>query len=109
MCNGQLPFETEQEILDYDLKMKTTVSEEYKQLLFDCLKLDPTQRPSLNNLLNYSWFHLHTNISTGATNATSNANSSTDINCASSELNPSATLTSSSAQVNEETLSPLKC
>jgi serine/threonine protein kinase len=57
MCNGQLPFETEQEILDYNLTMKTTVSTEYKQLLFDCLKLDPDQRPKLADLLNYAWFH----------------------------------------------------
>jgi hypothetical protein len=59
MCNGQLPFETEQEILDYNLKMKTTVSDEYKVLLFDCLKPDPDQRPKLADLLNYAWFHVN--------------------------------------------------
>lgn len=55
MCNGQLPFETEQEILEYNLQIKANVSEEYKQLLFDCLKLDPTLRPTLDQVLSYSW------------------------------------------------------
>jgi serine/threonine protein kinase len=55
MCNGQLPFETEQEILDYNLQIKANVSEEYKQLLYDCLKLDPTLRPNLEQVLEYSW------------------------------------------------------
>jgi serine/threonine protein kinase len=58
MCNGQLPFETEQEILDYNLTIKTNLSDEYKQLLFDCLKQDPNQRPTLCNLLNYTWLSM---------------------------------------------------
>jgi serine/threonine protein kinase len=64
MCNGQLPFETEQEILDYNLKMKTQLSDEYKELLFDCLKPDPEQRPKLADLLNYAWFRVHSQSST---------------------------------------------
>ena len=55
MCNGQLPFETEQEILEYNLQIKANVSEEYKKLLFDCLKLDPLLRPNLDQVLEYSW------------------------------------------------------
>ena len=55
MCNGQLPFETEQEILEYNLQIKANMSDEYKKILFDCLKLDPTQRPTLLQLLEYPW------------------------------------------------------
>jgi len=55
MCNGQLPFETEQEILDYNLQLKNNLSEEYKQILFACLKQDPNMRPTLQQLLSYPW------------------------------------------------------
>lgn len=55
MCNGQLPFETEQEILEYNLQVKSNMSEEYRHILFDCLKPDPAQRPTLSQLLEYSW------------------------------------------------------
>lgn len=55
MCNGQLPFETEQEILEYNLQMKAPVSDEYKLLLHECLKLDPAKRPTLTQLLESSW------------------------------------------------------
>lgn len=55
MCNGQLPFETEQEIIEYNLQMKAPVSDEYKILLNDCLNLDPLKRPSLDELLEYPW------------------------------------------------------
>jgi len=55
MCNGQLPFETEEEILEYNLQIKANVSEEYKQLLFDCLKTDPAMRPTLDQVLEYAW------------------------------------------------------
>ena len=55
MCNGQLPFETEQEILDYNLQIKAPVSEEYKILLHDCLRLDPLMRPNLEKILEYTW------------------------------------------------------
>lgn len=61
MCNGQLPFETEQEILDYNIQMKTNLSDEYKELLFDCLKKDPLQRPSLMQLYEYKWCKQHEN------------------------------------------------
>jgi len=60
MCNGQLPFETEQEILEYNLQIKANVSEEYKQLLYDCLKLDPALRPTLDQVLSYSWCVINT-------------------------------------------------
>lgn len=55
MCNGQLPFETEDEITENNLQMKAPVSEEYKKIINDCLKLNPAERPSLNQLLEYSW------------------------------------------------------
>lgn len=55
MCNGQLPFETEQEIIEYNLQMKAPVSDEYKILLNDCLSIDPLKRPSLSQLLEYPW------------------------------------------------------
>ncbi len=55
MCNGQLPFETEQEITDYNLQMKASVSDEYKLLLHACLNIDPTKRPSLSELLEFPW------------------------------------------------------
>lgn len=55
MCNGQLPFETEQEILDYNLNIKANVSDEYREILYDCLKKDPSSRPQLHQLLEYSW------------------------------------------------------
>lgn len=55
MCNGQLPFETEQEILDYNLQIKANVSDEYRSLLADCLNMDPLKRPSLNDLLDSAW------------------------------------------------------
>ncbi len=55
MCNGQLPFETEQEITEYNLQMKAPVSDEYKLLLYACLNVDPTKRPSLSELLEFPW------------------------------------------------------
>ncbi len=55
MCNGQLPFETEQEILEYNLQVKSNMSDEYKKLLYDCLNPDPTRRPTLIQLLDYAW------------------------------------------------------
>lgn len=55
MCNGQLPFETEQEITEYNLQIKANVSEEYKKILLDCLKPDPSMRPTLAQLLEYPW------------------------------------------------------
>lgn len=84
MCNGQLPFETEQEILEYNLQIKANVSEEYKQLLFDCLKLDPTLRPTLDQVLSYSWCVMNTakqfsSNNTMTTTTTSNSTSTTSI------------------------------
>ena len=55
MCNGQLPFENEKEILAYNLQIRANVSEEYKKILFDCLKVSPESRPSLQQLLEYPW------------------------------------------------------
>ena len=55
MCNGQLPFETEQEILEYNLQIKASVSDEYRKLLFDCLNQDPNKRPTLADLLESEW------------------------------------------------------
>jgi serine/threonine protein kinase len=49
------------------------MSEEYKKILFDCLKVDPTQRPSLSQLLEYSWCSKFTN----ANNVSSSEASST--------------------------------
>jgi serine/threonine protein kinase len=81
IIKGQLPFETEQEILEYNLQMKAPVSDEYKELLNDCLKVDPSQRPSLNKLLEYSWcvnnlkeaqhFYDNNNIKTNLTSTSS--------------------------------------
>lgn len=55
MCNGQLPFETEQEILEYNLQMKAPVSDEYKLLLNACLKTEPSSRPNLKEILEFPW------------------------------------------------------
>ena len=55
MCHGKLPFETEHEILEYNLRVKSKMSDEYKKLLYDCLNTDPTQRPTLIQLLDYAW------------------------------------------------------
>jgi serine/threonine protein kinase len=66
MCNGQLPFETEQEILDYNLQLKNNLSDEYKHILFDCLKQDPNMRPTLQQLLSYPWFAKFGNIASVA-------------------------------------------
>ncbi len=55
MCNGQLPFETEQEILEYNLQMKAPVSDEYKILLNACLKTEPSERPNLKEILEFPW------------------------------------------------------
>jgi serine/threonine protein kinase len=61
MCNGQLPFETEQEILEYNLQVKSNMSDEYKKILFDCLNPDPTRRPTLAQLLDYAWCFKYSN------------------------------------------------
>ena len=55
MCNGKLPFETEQEILEHNLRVKSNLSDEYKKLLYDCLNPDPIRRPTLIQLLDYAW------------------------------------------------------
>ncbi len=55
MCNGQLPFETEKEIIEYNLQMKAPVSDEYKIILNDCLRTNPNERPTLMQLLEYPW------------------------------------------------------
>lgn len=68
MCNGQLPFETEQEILEYNLQIKANMSDEYKKILFDCLKPDPVQRPSLGQLLEYPWCVKHGGKESSASN-----------------------------------------
>ncbi|RNA20315.1 serine threonine- kinase pim-3 [Brachionus plicatilis] len=59
MCNGQLPFETEQDILEYNIQMKASLSHEYKELLFDCLKREPAMRPALADLLLYQWISVY--------------------------------------------------
>ncbi|CAF0911589.1 unnamed protein product [Brachionus calyciflorus] len=55
MCNGQLPFETEQDILEYNIQMKTSLSEDYREILLDCLRKEPLERPSLVQLYDYKW------------------------------------------------------
>jgi serine/threonine protein kinase len=62
MCNGQLPFENEKEILEYNMQLKTTLSDEYKELLFDCLQLNPKKRPNLDQILEYTWCKINSEI-----------------------------------------------
>lgn len=78
MCNGQLPFETEQEILEYNLVVKSNMSEDYKKILFDCLKVEPTQRPSLSQLLEYSWCLKFTNDNNVSSSETTTSTSTTN-------------------------------
>jgi serine/threonine protein kinase len=62
MCNGQLPFETEEEILEYNLKINPSLSDDYKCLLLDCLQQDPKMRPSLHKILEYPWIKKNANL-----------------------------------------------
>ena len=76
MCNGQLPFESEQEIVDFKIEMRADVSAEYKQLLFDCLRCEPQQRPALRQLLDYDWCVRHSSMPLDALDTTSSSSSS---------------------------------
>ncbi|TSK77031.1 Serine/threonine-protein kinase pim-3 [Bagarius yarrelli] len=56
MVSGDLPFNNEEEISAACLPLVNGVSEECYSLISWCLTKDPNQRPSLDEILNHSWF-----------------------------------------------------
>ncbi|CAF0837170.1 unnamed protein product [Didymodactylos carnosus] len=55
MVTGRLPFENEDEITRYKLVLKPFLSPDLKNIIAQCLQMNPDRRPSLESLLEHAW------------------------------------------------------
>ncbi|CAF0911800.1 unnamed protein product [Didymodactylos carnosus] len=55
MVTGRLPFENEEEITRYKLILKPFLSADLKNIIVQCLQLNPDRRPSFESLLEHPW------------------------------------------------------
>jgi serine/threonine protein kinase len=55
MICGDIPFERDEQIVRAEVCLRKPVSAEAKDLIHRCLSIDPTHRPSLQELLEHPW------------------------------------------------------
>lgn len=56
MVHAKIPFENIEEICAAKLYLRGDLSEGCRDLIIKCLSLEPDNRPSLQDLMNHSWF-----------------------------------------------------
>lgn len=58
MICGDIPFERDEQIVRAEVKLRKPVSAEVEDLIRQCLDIDPSQRPSLRDLLDHPWMQI---------------------------------------------------
>ena len=57
MVCGDIPFEHDQQILTAKVNFKNNVSEQVQHLVKWCLRIRPSERPNLDEILNHPWIN----------------------------------------------------
>ena len=55
MVCGDVPFSNEQEILDGYIRFRARLTDKCQNIIRQCLKVQPIDRPTLGDLLNHPW------------------------------------------------------
>lgn len=59
MINGDIPFNSDNEILSGQVRFRrSVVSQEVRNLIYNCLRQDPEERPNLVQILQHSWMKM---------------------------------------------------
>merc|ERR1719262_1539986 len=91
MVCGDIPYENDEAICNAEVRFRTRLTHECQDIIRRCLKVRPSDRPTLKDLLNHPWMSANLPESTSVTNG---ASSSTAASTPSS-LSASSSLTSS--------------
>merc|ERR1712141_176990 len=101
MVCGDIPYENDEAICNAEVRFRTRLTHECQDIIRRCLKVRPSDRPTLKDLLNHPWMSANlpesTSVTNGASSSTASSNSSAASTAAStpSSLSASSSLTSS--------------
>merc|ERR1719483_259795 len=59
MVCGDIPFESDEQICNAELRFRYRISEECKDLVRQCIKVDVNERAKLEDILCHPWLNLH--------------------------------------------------
>lgn len=105
MVCGDIPYENDEAICTAEVRFRTRLTHECQDIIRRCLKVRPSDRPTLKDLLNHPWMSANlpesinsvSSTTSGASTSNSSNNSSATSTAAStpSSLSASSSLTSS--------------
>ncbi|XP_076030855.1 serine/threonine-protein kinase pim-3-like [Oratosquilla oratoria] len=95
MVCGKVPFADDAEILAAQLTFEVELSEECRQVIRWCLSIPPSERPSLEQLLEHPWLKSRPAVAHSASSSSSSSSASTPAS-ASAPASTSASASSSS-------------
>eukprot|EP00093_Oithona_nana_P002259 02259.XXX_54505_53067_1 [CDS] Oithona nana genome sequencing. len=77
MVCGDIPYENDEAICNAEVRFRTRLSHECQDMIRRCLKVRPSDRPSLRDLLEHPWMSAHLPESSQSANSTSKIQAST--------------------------------
>merc|ERR1711953_463736 len=77
MVCGDIPYENDEAICNAEVRFRTRLTHECQDMIRRCLKVRPSDRPSLRDLLEHPWMSAHLPESSQSANSTSKIQAST--------------------------------
>lgn len=102
MVCGDIPYENDEAICNAEVRFRTRLTHECQDIIKRCLKLRPSDRPSLRDLLNHPWMSTHLPESS-STSVPSTSTSSTSTTAASTPNSLTSSGSSASGNSNSST------
>merc|ERR1712141_547889 len=102
MVCGDIPYENDEAICNAEVRFRTRLTHECQDIIRRCLKVRPSDRPSLRDLLNHPWMsanlpELNSATANGANSVSTSTSASNNSSAASTAASSPSSLSASSS------------